>query len=63
MGLKESLCGLCQSPQNWRGTMDDFLILDLQLVPLQSDPCVYMYEEEGGIRHPVFGRGRYPRTS
>ena len=46
MKLEKSLHGLAQSPGNWFNTIDPALV-EIDLVPLQSDTCVYLYDRDG----------------
>ena len=42
MRLLKSLYGLKQSPKNWHGTIDTFLV-GIGFKALKSDPCVYIF--------------------
>lgn len=46
MQLEKSLYGLAQSPGNWFRTIDPVLV-EIGFVPLKSDTCVYVYEQDG----------------
>ena len=48
MKLKKSLYGLRQSPRNWFGMMDHHLA-KIGSRPLQSDPCIYVFEDDTGF--------------
>ena len=45
MKLRKSLYGLAQSPQNWCGT-NDLRLVEIGVIPLKSDPCVYIYNHD-----------------
>ena len=44
--LEKSLYGLAQSPGNRFNIIDPALV-EIGLVPLQSDTCVYLYDHDG----------------
>ena len=45
MKLRKSLYGLAQSPQNWWRTID-LRLVEIGVIPLKSDPCVYIYNHD-----------------
>ena len=46
--LKKRLYGFRQSPKNWFGTIDQCLER-IGFRPLESDPCIHIYEDEVGF--------------
>ena len=48
MRLLKSLYGLRQSPRCWYGTVDKHVV-EIGFKSLKSDPCVYIYSEDGAI--------------
>ena len=45
MQIEKSLYGLAQRPWNWFHTIDPVLV-DIGFVPLKSDTCVYVYNQD-----------------
>lgn len=43
MKLLKTLYGLRQSPKNWHGIIDTFIV-EIELKGLKFDPCVYIFD-------------------
>ena len=55
MKLLKSLYGLKQSPKNWHGTIDTFLV-GIAFKALKSDPCVYIFNGTTTMKQGLYGR-------